>query len=168
MNQFDSFGDVVNGSSGIFDGSTTSIAGSDGGLQSFDRPTTTPRMDGVAVGMQCRGCGRPVELLAEYPELVCVKYGVSPHKVFEVYPELRGQVAQITKWEYSGANQGWAPVQVCPHCRTWVPPIFTPEEADRLLSKARRAGWINVNGEKIISQAAYNAAQLNARAALQP
>ena len=166
-NHFDGFDDVVGGSAGIFDGSTTSIAGTQGGLSSFDSPTTTPRADGVAVGMQCRGCGKPVELVVEYPELVCVKYGISPHPVMNAFPALRGQVAAVTQWQYSAANQGWAPMQICQHCHTWLPPIFTPEEADRLLNKARRNGWINIQAEKVISNAAYEAANAQAKANLQ-
>ncbi len=166
MNNFDQFGDVVDGSAGIFDGSTTSIAGTQGGLHSFDSPTTTPRADGVAVGMQCRGCGKPVELLVEYPELVCVKYGISPHLVMQAFPQLRGQVHAITEWQYSTANQGWAPMQICQHCHTWIPPIFSPEEAQRLLDKARRFGWLNLEAEKVISTAAYQAANAQARANL--
>lgn len=158
MNNHDRFTDVVDGSAGIFDGSTTGIAGTQGGLNSFDSPTTTSRQDGVAVGMQCRGCGRPVEMLVEYPELVCVRYGVSPHLVFQLYPQLRSQVREVTEWQYSQANQGWAPVQTCASCRTWVPPIFTPEEAERLLAKARRSGWLTSDGEKAMSAAAYNTA----------
>lgn len=158
MNQHDRFADVVDSSAGIFDGSTTGIAGTQGGLTSFDSPTTTSRQDGVAVGMQCRGCGRPVEMLVEYPELVCIKYGISPHLVFQLYPQLRRHVQQVTEWQYSQANQGWAPMQPCASCRTWVPPIFTQEEGERLLAKARRSGWITSAGEKEMSDGAYSAA----------
>jgi hypothetical protein len=165
MNQHDRFQDVVGGSAGIFDGTTTTIAGAQGGLTNFDNLTTTQRQDGVAVGMQCRGCGRPVEMLVEYPELVCVKYGVSPHLVVQLYrgqdqqhPNLRGQFQSATEWVYTSENQGWSPNQFC-SCRTWAAPIFTPEEAERLLAKARRSGWIDLAGEKMMSMAAYDTAK---------
>jgi hypothetical protein len=155
--EHDNFADLIHQSTGIFGGTDANIAGPEGGLQSFDKPTTTVTPEGVAVGMSCRGCGRPAQLVVEYPELVAIKYGVSPLIAYQgITP---APVREPIDWRYSASQQGWFPVKTCAWCHTLCAPIFTPEEADAHLGRARRNGWTREDAEKALSMIAYRAAE---------
>jgi hypothetical protein len=154
--QYDSFGDIINRSDGIFSGNEANIAGQDGGLQAHDTARTQATMEGVAVEMQCRGCPRPLRLTVEYPELVAIKYNVPPQEVFRRYPQY---VRGVTEWRYSPSEQAWWPVTRCSGCQNIVGPMFTPEEAEHHLARARRNAWINPAGEQQVSQLAYATVQ---------
>jgi hypothetical protein len=152
----DNFSDLIGQSTGIFGGTDANIAGPEGGLQSFDKPSTTPTPQGVAVGMSCRGCGRPAQLMVEYPELVAIKYGVSPLYAFQgMSPP---PLSEPIEWRYSTSQQGWFPVKTCGWCHTLCAPIFSPEEAEAHLARARRNGWTRQDAEKGLSEIAYRAA----------
>lgn len=154
--QFDQFGDIINRSDGIFGSDGVNIAGQDGGLRAHDSVKTTAKPEGVAVEMQCRGCPRPLQLMVEYPELVAVKYNVPPQEVFRRYPQV---VRFLTEWKWSQTEQAWWPVTRCVGCQNIAGPMFTPEEAESLLAKARRNGWINPQGEQGVSDMAYKTVQ---------
>jgi hypothetical protein len=153
----DNFSDLIGQSKGIFGGSDANIAGPEGGLESFDKPTTTPTPEGVAVGMSCRGCGRPAQLMVEYPELVAIKYGVSPPTAYRSLPQ--APMREVVEWRYSTTQQGWFPIKTCAHCGTLCAPIFSPEEAEAHLGRARRNGWTREQAEKDLSMLAYHVAQ---------
>jgi hypothetical protein len=157
MSQFDAFGDIINRSDGIFGGNESNIAGQDGGLRAHDSVKTTPTPVGVAVEMQCRGCPRPLQLMVEYPELVAVKYNVPPQEIFRANPNLLQQ--GITQWKWSQNEQAWWPEVRCSGCGNIAGPMFTPEEAEVLLGRARRNNWINEQGESYISNLAYQRVQ---------
>jgi hypothetical protein len=169
MSQFDGFGDIINRSDGIFGASEPNIAGQDGGLKAHDSVRTQATQHGVAVEMQCRGCPRPLRLTVEYPELVAIKYNVPPQEVarYAAAQRLPPVLQEVTEWRYSQQQQAWWPVQTCSGCRNIVGPMFTPEEADELLRKARRMGWIDAKGEEYVSKISYATAQMMANAALQ-
>jgi hypothetical protein len=159
-NDFDAFGDIINTQTGIFSGES---AGIEPGLQNFDRAQTVAKPDGVKIVMHCRavagsgqGCGRAVEIDIEYPELVALKYGISPHAAFQGQPNVS---AQPGEWRYNEREQAWFPLLACPNCRTLTLVFVTPEEAEKHLATARRQGWINPKGEQFASQVAAARAQ---------
>jgi len=151
-NQYDSFGDIINRSDGIFGATEPNIAGQDGGLKAHDTVRTQATPEGVAVEMQCRGCPRPLRLTVEYPELVAIKYNVQPQEVFKGAPQF---VKSLTEWRYSQTEQAWWPVTRCSGCQNIVGPMFTPEEAEAHLRKARQMGWVDPRGEEYVSKLAY-------------
>jgi len=155
--QYDAFGDIINKSDGIFGGTESNIAGQDGGLKAHDTPRTQATASGVAVEMQCRGCPRPLRLTVDYPELVAVKYNVAPQDVFAAYPQFVHGI--LTKWTYSSREQAWWPETRCSGCQNIAGPMFTPEEAEFHLRKARQMGWIDPQGEEFVSKLAYGMAQ---------
>lgn len=161
--QYDQFGDIINQGSGIFGATEPNIAGSAGGLSDHDSTKTQATPTGVAVEMQCRGCPRPLRLTVEYPELVAIKYTVLPQNLWR-YIQSRGvtvsqYVTSPTNWDYSQEQQAYYPIQQCAGCRNLAGPLFTPEEAEVHLAKARRMGWTNTEGEKFLAGAAYELAR---------
>jgi hypothetical protein len=166
----DNFSDVINKSTGIFDQGSASIAGSEGGLTDFERPSTVPQPDGVAVGMSCRGCGRPAELIIEYPELVAIKYNVAPHVAFapqHIPPGIPAPIVEPVEWRYSTSQQAWFPIRLCQWCGTVCAPLISSDEATAHLVKAARNGWTRPDAEKQLSVIAYQVAQRLAQQAAQ-
>jgi len=161
-NAFDGFPDVIGGSAGIFDHNSASVAGQHGGLSAHDTPQTNPTRFGVAVLMACRGCGRPAQLMIEYPELICVQYNAFPQNVWAALQQLgrHPPVQEPTMWEYSAANAGMFPIKQCGWCRTPLVPIFTPEEAQAHVNKALQSGWIqDPAAAQQLAQLAYQVAK---------
>lgn len=158
-NEFDGFGDIINQANGIFGATESNVAGQDGGLQAHDSARTQATPDGVAVEMQCRGCPRPLRLTVEYPELIALRYQISPHEVVAMFPDFGRQLREVTVWQYSPMHQAWWPNRQCSGCGNFVAPLFTPEEADGHIRKAKRMQWINEAGEQYLSQMAYGAMQ---------
>jgi hypothetical protein len=152
-NQYDAFGDVITKQAGIFGGE---CAGLCDGLGDHDTTKTATTQQGVIVDMSCRGCGRPCRVVAEWPEMVAVKYNVSPRMVFGTMP---GVLSSPTEWMFSQATNGWYPEQYCQHCRTPCNPHFTPAEAEQHLAVGRQRGWINPVAEQQLSQAAAQTRQ---------
>jgi hypothetical protein len=160
-NSFDGFPDVIGGSAGIFDHNSASVAGQHGGLSAHDTPQTNATKFGVAVLMACRGCGRPAQLMIEYPELICVQYNAFPQNVWAALAQV-GQPAPVqdqTYWDYSAPNGGMYPMKECGWCRTPLVPIFTPEEAAAHVTKAYQAGWLKEGPAKQLANFAYQVAQ---------
>ncbi len=151
--EYDSFGDVIDKQSGIFG---TDAGGLSDGLGEHDSTKTQATPGGVVVEMFCRGCGRPCRIVAEYPELVAVKYSVSPRMAFGAMPN----VIQVpVEWLYSSVTGGWYPDEKCQQCRSPCNPHFTPNEAEQHLATARSKNWINPQGEQQLSQIAVAARQ---------
>ena len=150
--EFDRFGDVINGNNGIFGSDTAAM---EQGLVNFDTARTVATAQGVVVEMACRGCGRGVKLTIEYPELVAVKYNVAPHIAFQGQPNI---LQNPVPWAYSPREQAWWPHYPCNHCRTPCAPLMTPEEAEGHLAKARRNRWIDTAGEQYVAGIASRAA----------
>lgn len=151
--EFDRFGDVINGNNGIFGSDTAAM---EQGLINFDTARTVGTAQGVVVEMACRGCGRGAKLLVEYPELVAVKYNVAPHIAFHGKPNI---LQNPVPWAYSPREQAWWPSYPCNHCRTPIAPLVTPEEAESHLAKARRNRWIDPVGEQYVAKIASDVAQ---------
>lgn len=158
--EFDAFGDIINSQTGIFSDESASL---EPGLHNFDRAQTVETPQGVKVVMHCRqvvgsgqGCGRSIELTIEWPELVALKYGISPHAAYAGRAEIMNEPGE---YRYSPRQQAWHPVQGCPNCRTLVLVFVTAEEAEKHLTNARRQGWINPAGEQHASRVAAGAAQ---------
>lgn len=147
----DAFSDMAGGEqNGIFGAEAAAL---DAGLADFDTAKTTAQPHGVTVQMRCRGCGRTKQLVVEYPELVAIKYNVPPQIAF------RGQaniISSPAEWKFSHKNRAWYPNSPCSSCQHPCSPLFTPEEAEMHLAKARRGGWINPVAEKSVSQIAHS------------
>ncbi len=119
-------------------------SGIDNGLTAFDSAATVPAKEGVHVEMQCRACGRPVRVTAEWGEMIAVKYNVPAHIAFQGTPFVS---QPPTQWFFSKEQEAWCPMNKCRTCNELCSPGFKPDEAEKHLSVARRNGWFAPNFE---------------------
>lgn len=145
--QFDQFADVIFSQNGIFAGTE---AGLEPGLAKHDTVQTTAAPDGVHNAMDCRGCGRPVDVVISYPEMVALKYRVPPQAAFA------GTAAQVnTEYRWSAPHGAFYPMLTCSSCHMPCAPLVTPEEAEQHLAQARANGWIAAKNEAQLAQVAH-------------
>jgi hypothetical protein len=154
---FDKFGDVIQGSEGIFAGGMGSI---DDGLKKFDSASHQMRADGVLVEMQCRGCGRPKHMLVEWPEIIAIRCGVSPHQAYGNIGEL-ARFASSWRPAQAQSEPHWVPDgATCNRCGTPVQPMFSVAECYRLIAKAKSQGLLRESDEVQLGQICTRVAQM--------
>jgi hypothetical protein len=125
---YDQFGDVIQGVAGIFGAETAAM---DNGLSDFDKAGTHADEKGVHISMRCRGCGRPKVITAEWPEIFCLAKGVSPHNC----------INGMTPWSYSQIGRGWYPMVACENCQTPLVPLVPMQEAQQHLLTGNQHKW---------------------------
>jgi len=153
MSDYDGFGDVINGSSGIFGAEQ---AGLIPGLKAHDSVHVKPTREGVVFQLSCQGCGKATHLTVEWPELVALKYGVDPAIAFRGHPRI---IPNPTSWRWRPEDQAWSPNIKCSgHSCYWIPLRIDFSEPEKYLKVARREGYINQRGEQLVSQIAAKAA----------
>lgn len=152
VDNYDAFDDVISSYQGVF-GDTE--AGLDAGLKKHEAVQAKPTKQGVVLELSCQGCGRPTQMLVEWPEMVAIKYGVNPAIAFRGHP---GILSNPTRWEFRPDEQLWRPDIRCSHCQFHIPLRLSPGEPERYLRDGRRAGYINQAGEQQVSQIAARAA----------
>lgn len=140
-NKYDTFTDVIQGFNGVFEGSE--------GLKSHSLVKAETKNNGLALQFECQGCGAPTEMLVEYPELVAMKYGVNPMIAFH---NVRGILAEPTRWEYRPDEDSWRPDLKCTICGFFFPIRIARHECERHLAMARGRNFINPQGEARVSQ----------------
>lgn len=155
---FDRFGDVIQGSEGIFAGGMGAI---DDGLKQFDKANSEVRADGVLVEMQCRGCGRPKHLLVEWPEIIAIRCNISPHVAFSQVQELQ-RFASPWRLAHGQNEPHWVPEGAsCNRCGTLVQPMFSVAECYKLIARAKQQNVLQQNDEVQIGQICEHAKQVH-------
>ena len=76
---FDGFGDVLEGTNGIFGGSD--------GLQAYDSVQHQYGQEGLIVQIHCESCGKPRHMTVMWPELCAIKFNVFRGVLPEVLSE---------------------------------------------------------------------------------
>ena len=116
---WDGFGDVIEGSGGIFNESD--------GLKAYDsvRHQTTP--EGLLVECHCASCGRARHVTIGWPELVALKYNVSPEEAFRGTPyQQYGSSWQVTD-QTKGVRYAWYPAGLRCRCgNNFQRPLVSP------------------------------------------
>lgn len=140
--KYDAFADVLQSYTGALGGDA---------LVAFDKATTVANEEGLQAQMACRGCGRPAEVTAYWPEVIAIKYELSPHQVFSRVPQLQRFASQWTRQKSGG---DWLPMGLrCSKCNEELQPLYAPRECDMHLTEARRAGWLDPATNPVMSGA---------------
>lgn len=140
-NHFDDMGDL-DGQQGIFGGADAVT-----GRSAIDDVTrgarTQAQQDGYHIHHQCEGCGRHRDTIVEYPELIAVKYRVSPHLAYQGIrvPMMSGPLMQ---WGYDSQRDAWFPGQSCA-CNYGAKLLVTVSEATSVIDKALQRGWLPID-----------------------
>ncbi len=158
MNQpFDGFGDVIESQEGIFNESQ--------GLEAYDSVRHTPQPQGLVVEVHCAQCGYPRHLEIPWPELIALKYNLSPHEAYQGHPQLQ-QFASAWRQTNTarGVNYAWCPASVQCKCGiAFERPLIYPSECDSLLQPARQQGFLPSEQEKPLSNHCFQLARQHRR-----
>jgi hypothetical protein len=152
---FDGFGDVLEGTAGIF--------GKSEGLEAFDSVQHQYGPEGMVVQIHCESCGKPRHMTVMWPEICAVKFNVSPQEAYAQHPTMR-QYA-VVQWMstagavHRGVPYAWYPQVRCRCGNTIQRPLIQPSECDQHLAEARRNRWLPQNAEMAFSQQARAVAQ---------
>ncbi len=146
MADYDTFNDIRNTQTGIFGSDQASI---ESGLKNHDSVHSTVDERGVVFEMECQGCGVPTQIVAEWPEMVALKYGVNPAFAFRGNPGIMS--SEPTKWEFLPHEQSWRPDMRCPRCDFHICLRVLPDEPEKFLSAGRRKGIIIPQGEQKVA-----------------
>lgn len=139
--QFDGFGDIIEKQGGGCLGGE--------GLSAHESVRHQYQPVGLVVEMHCTGpreggCGKPKHVTIPWPELIAIKYDVSPH---EAYAGVSPPYA--SEWRVAQSRPGmppirhsWYPVGLnCSRCGEMVAPLIEPGECESHLKQMRRNGW---------------------------
>lgn len=135
------FGDVLGSTTGIFDGTL----GMRDAHAEHHRASVRPQPDGLHIAFQCQSCGTGKEVIAYWPEIVAITFGLQPHVA---YAGLSLPV-QVSEWRYDAKQKIWTPPSRCT-CGDWLLPALSPAEASHFLSIAEGSGWINAQQLKAV------------------
>lgn len=145
---FDAFGDVINAETGIFSGSS--------GLKAYDGVKAEYTPEGLRVEAHCPGCGFPRHVEISWPELIALKYDLSPYDAFNPVPSLRqfaspwSNTAQVA---HRGVDYAWYPVGLRCRCgQDFKRPLISPGECEGHLVHMRRNRWMPPQAEQQLSQ----------------
>ena len=138
--------DIMGSQQGIFGNDAPSVAGNSA-MTEFANARAVPTPEGLAISLQCERDGRPQTVVAEYPELIAIKYGISPHIAYgqavaqgHKIPYLNGPA---TQWGYDPNMKRWFPNAAC-RCGAPIQPRISVAEAESALRAAQAAPWIEV------------------------
>ncbi|NBT36264.1 MAG: hypothetical protein EBT03_12160 [Betaproteobacteria bacterium] len=155
MTNFDGFGDVLEGTSGIFGGSD--------GLQAYDSVQHQYSPDGLVVQLHCESCGKPRHMTVMWPEICSIKFNVSPNEAYGAHPQMRqyagGQWMNTASVVSRGVPYAWYPQLRCACGNTIQRPLIRPGECESHLVEARRNRWLPPQAEQAFSQQARAVAQ---------
>ena len=154
---FDGFGDVIEAGSGIF--------GSSDGLEAFDSVRHRYAPEGLVVEAHCGACGRARHLTIDWPEVIALKYNVSPSEAYSQHPAMRQYASpwmNTSAAQARGVAYAWYPQGAvrCSKCGTdFSRALIRPGECDGHLKEARRNGWMPPQAERAFSQQAAGVAR---------
>ena len=152
---FDGFGDVLEGTNGIFVGSD--------GLQAYDSVQHQYGPEGLVVQIHCESCGKPRHMTEMWPELCAIKFNVSPQEAYAQHPQMRQHA--VAQWMntasvvHRGVPYAWYPQLRCRCGNTIQRPLIRPQECDQHLAEGRRNRWLPQNAEMAFSQQSRAVAQ---------
>ncbi len=158
MNQpFDGFGDVIESNEGIFTESD--------GLQAYDSVKHTTQPHALVVQVHCASCGYPRHLEIPWPELIALKYNISPHEAWGSVPSMR---QFSSAWRQTntarGVNYAWCPASIQCKCGVlFERPLFFPSECESLMQTARAQGNLDRGQEKQMSDHCFKVARQHGR-----
>lgn len=152
---FDGFGDIIQRESGILDGP---------GLRTYDNVSHQLSGDGLVVEVCCEECGFTRHVLISWPELIALKYNVSPHEAYQGHPQLAQFASPWRLPSQQAINKGvalaWFPDDLRCRCGAqFGRPHITPGECEGHLAVARQRGYVHMGQEKPISQVAFQRAK---------
>lgn len=139
----DDFADIIANNHGLFDGSHATLQP---GLKNHESVESDVRPEGAVYEFRCTGCGAQTQFVLEYPELIALKWKLSPHLAFS------GHAAQVcpnaSHWR---SHPGfWRLDQNC-RCG-WKLPLELPKnEPESMLRRARRDDYLDRDFEQKIS-----------------
>jgi len=141
----DRFEDVIEKTRGLFDGTQ---AGLEPGLANMESVDSDVTPDGAVYQFRCQGCGNTVQLVVEYPELVALKFKLSPHIAFQG-PAAR-LCPQASKWLPQHGK--WKLQQPCGACSWNLRLELQKNEPEGMLRRARREDYFGGQHEKALSE----------------
>lgn len=145
MSNYDDFRDIVERNQGVFGDTEASL---EPGLRAHDGVQSRVMPEGAAFEFRCDGCGKMRRLILEYPELVALKFRLSPHVAF------RGQAAQFCRspstWVWAPEEHAWRLKLQCSSCPWHYRLKLSPQEPEQYLARARRENYINRDGEAAV------------------
>lgn len=136
---FDGFGDVINGSYGIFGDE----------LKQVNDARAATEKEGVCFEFLCQGCGRPTQIHASWPEIISLKYGVDPAQ----------SMGTETRWFFVKEEHAWTPGMRCPYCQFALSLRVKPHEPDGYLKDGKQRGFLAMETEAQLTQRAAAMAQ---------
>lgn len=157
---FDGFGDIIQEQEGIFAGSE--------GLTAYDSVKRQYAPTGMVVEAHCEydGGSRHVEI--SWPELIALKFDVSPHEAYASHPQLRQFAEPWTTTQgmaHKGVIYAWYPANLRCRCgRPFLRPLIQPTECEAHLLEMRRNSWMQPQVEQGLSQHCHNVARQLGRA----
>jgi hypothetical protein len=121
-------------------------------VSDYARAKVKPTENGMLIEMTCEGCGKGRQLVvAEYPELIAIKYGLQPHVAYAPLMQrgIKVLVAPVA-WGYDQDHQAWFPDLKC-GCGWPQRPLIAVQEATSVLNAALSRGWLATSDEKQLS-----------------
>jgi hypothetical protein len=139
------FGDVVQGTAGIFGGDTAGLAAN--AHQEFHRVKVEATPQGLVTKSACQSCPRGQVIAIHWAEVIAIFYNVRPDIGLHGLP-----IKDYTPSNWSLDPQyGWVPVAKCA-CGDNAQPAISYQEITQALDKARKAGWVHPAGEQQLAQ----------------
>jgi hypothetical protein len=145
-NHFDDFSDIIGTNNGVFGATEAAL---DSALEKHDSVETAVMPQGAALEFRCPGCGKMRRLIIEYPELVALKYFVSPHQAFVGHAS--GWCPTPSTWRFVRDEHKFGLVQKCSFCNFHYPVRLDPNEPEKILAMARRNNLFNPQVEAAVA-----------------
>ena len=148
MSNWDGFGDVLEGTDGIF--------GASDGLQAYDSVQHQYSPEGLVVQLHCESCGKPRHMTIMWPEIVAIRHNVSPQEAYGHHPQMRqyagAQWTNTSAVVHRGVAYAWYPQLRCRCGNTIQRPLVRPGECEQHLGEARRNRWLPPQAEGAFAQ----------------
>lgn len=131
------FEDIVDQEQGIFSDGSAGIS-TESAMTQFSKAKPEPNPEGIVYEVMCENCG-PRKIVVEWPELVAIRNGISPHVAYQGQSVLRGPP---TVWGFDQGTQRWFPDIRCGQCRWQFRMMVSMGEVDQGIRFATGKGWI--------------------------
>jgi hypothetical protein len=109
------------------------------GLCSYDKVVHQVVQSGLANEFQCRNCGAPIRLVVEWPEIIAIRCGISPHLAYQGNHRF-SSFAQ-NKWRKADKRCGdyWVPEGIkCNKCGKEVYVLLSSGECAAHINKGKQ------------------------------
>lgn len=142
----DRFDDIQENYRGMFD---KNEAGLRPALEEFESMEERIEKTGPVLSFRCQGCGTTLDYKLEWPELIALKFRVSPH--------LAGiggllQHGEPSVWQHVSGRGTWKLIQRCPQCGWKLLPEIRHGQPEEWLKRGRREGYVNPDMESRLQQ----------------